>query len=70
MDTEVYSNNGGQSSKSTPRGASAKFTIRGKKTGKKSLALQAICYGNMYITQIAMGAKNLQSLRAIEEAGA
>ncbi|TRX25482.1 pyruvate:ferredoxin (flavodoxin) oxidoreductase [Flavobacterium franklandianum] len=70
MDTEVYSNTGGQASKSTPLGASAKFTIGGKKTGKKSLALQAISYGNVYVAQIAMGAKDLQSLRAIEEAAA
>jgi pyruvate-ferredoxin/flavodoxin oxidoreductase len=70
MDTEVYSNTGGQASKSTPLGASAKFTIGGKKTGKKSLALQAISYGNVYVAQIAMGAKDLQSLKAIEEAAA
>jgi pyruvate-ferredoxin/flavodoxin oxidoreductase len=70
LDTEVYSNTGGQASKSTPLGASAKFTIGGKKTGKKSLALQAISYGNVYVAQIAMGAKDLQSLRAIEEAAA
>ena len=70
MDTEVYSNTGGQASKSTPLGASAKFTIGGKKTSKKSLALQAISYGNVYVAQIAMGAKDLQSLKAIEEAAA
>ena len=68
LDTEVYSNTGGQASKSTPLGASAKFTIGGKKTGKKSLALQAISYGNVYVAQIAMGAKDLQALKAIEEA--
>jgi pyruvate-ferredoxin/flavodoxin oxidoreductase len=70
LDTEVYSNTGGQASKSTPLGASAKFTIGGKKTGKKSLALQAISYGNVYVAQIAMGAKDLQALKAIEEAAA
>jgi pyruvate-ferredoxin/flavodoxin oxidoreductase len=70
LDTEVYSNTGGQASKSTPLGASAKFTIGGKKTGKKSLALQAISFGNVYVAQIAMGAKDLQSLKAIEEAAA
>jgi pyruvate-ferredoxin/flavodoxin oxidoreductase len=70
MDTEVYSNTGGQASKSTPLGASAKFTIGGKKTSKKSMALQAISYGNVYVAQIAMGAKDLQSLKAIQEAAA
>lgn len=70
MDTEVYSNTGGQASKSTPLGASAKFTIGGKKTSKKSMALQAISYGNVYVAQIAMGAKDMQSLKAIQEAAA
>ena len=70
MDTEVYSNTGGQASKSTPLGASAKFTIGGKRTSKKSMALQAISYGNVYVAQIAMGAKDMQSLRAIQEAAA
>ena len=70
MDTEVYSNTGGQASKSTPLGASAKFTIGGKKTSKKSMALQAISYGNVYVAQIAMGAKDIQSLKAIQEAAA
>jgi pyruvate-ferredoxin/flavodoxin oxidoreductase len=70
LDTEVYSNTGGQASKSTPLGASAKFTIAGKKTSKKNLALQAISYGNVYVAQIAIGAKDLQTLKAIEEAAA
>ena len=70
MDTEVYSNTGGQTSKATPLGASAKFSVAGKKTSKKSLALQAISYENVYVAQIAMGAKDLQSLKAIEEAAA
>ena len=70
LDTEVYSNTGGQASKSTPLGASAKFTIGGKKTSKKSLGLQAISYGNVYVAQIAIGAKDLQTLKAIEEAAA
>lgn len=70
LDTEVYSNTGGQASKSTPIGASAKFAISGKKTSKKSLALQAISYGNVYVAQIAIGAKDLQALKAIEEAAA
>jgi len=68
MDTEVYSNTGGQTSKATPLGASAKFSIAGKNTPKKSLAMQAISYGTVYVAQIAMGAKDLQSLRAIKEA--
>jgi len=68
MDTEVYSNTGGQMSKATPLGASAKFAIAGKKTPKKSLAMQAISYGTVYVAQIAMGAKDAQSLRAIKEA--
>ena len=70
MDTEVYSNTGGQTSKATPLGASAKFSVSGKRTNKKSLALQAVSYGNVYVAQIAMGAKDLQSLKAIEEAEA
>jgi pyruvate-ferredoxin/flavodoxin oxidoreductase len=68
MDTEVYSNTGGQTSKATPLGASAKFSIAGKKTPKKNLAMQAISYGNVYVAQIAMGAKDVQSLKAIQEA--
>jgi pyruvate-ferredoxin/flavodoxin oxidoreductase len=68
MDTEVYSNTGGQTPKATPLGASAKFSIAGKKTPKKSLAMQAISYGSVYVAQIAMGAKDVQSLRAIKEA--
>ncbi|UOB17565.1 pyruvate:ferredoxin (flavodoxin) oxidoreductase [Abyssalbus ytuae] len=70
LDTEVYSNTGGQTSKATPLGASAKFSVSGKRTGKKNLALQAISYGNVYVAQVAMGAKDLQTLRAIEEAAA
>jgi pyruvate-ferredoxin/flavodoxin oxidoreductase len=68
MDTEVYSNTGGQTSKATPLGASAKFSIAGKLTPKKSLAMQAISYESVYVAQIAMGAKDVQSLRAIKEA--
>jgi len=70
MDTEVYSNTGGQASKATPMGASAKFAISGKTTSKKSLALQAVSYGNVYVAQIAIGAKDNQTLKAIEEAAA
>ena len=70
MDTEVYSNTGGQTSKATPLGASAKFSISGKTSNKKSLALQAVSYGNVYVAQIAIGAKDMQTLKAIEEAAA
>ncbi len=70
MDTEVYSNTGGQMSKATPLGASAKFAVSGKKTSKKSLALQAVSYENVYVAQVAIGAKDLQTLKAIEEATA
>ncbi len=70
LDTEVYSNTGGQTSKATPLGASAKFSVSGKRTSKKSLALQAVSYENVYVAQVAMGAKDLQTLKAIEEAAA
>ncbi len=70
LDTEVYSNTGGQTSKATPLGASAKFSVSGKRTGKKSLALQAVSYQNVYVAQVAIGAKDLQTLKAIEEAAA
>lgn len=68
MDTEVYSNTGGQMSKATPLGASAKFASAGKRIGKKNLALQAISYGNVYVAQIAMGANAQQTLLAMREA--
>ena len=70
MDTEIYSNTGGQASKATQKGASAKFAINGKSSNKKSLALQAVSYGNVYVAQIAIGAKDMQTLKAIEEAAA
>jgi pyruvate-ferredoxin/flavodoxin oxidoreductase len=70
LDTEVYSNTGGQTSKATPLGASAKFSVSGKRTSKKSLALQAISYQNVYVAQVAIGAKDIQTLKAIEEAAA
>ncbi|MFD1294417.1 pyruvate:ferredoxin (flavodoxin) oxidoreductase [Lutibacter holmesii] len=70
MDTEIYSNTGGQASKATPMGASAKFAIGGKTSAKKSLSLQAVSYGNVYVAQIAMGAKDAQTLKAIQEAEA
>src|SRR5664280_2396410 len=68
MDTEVYSNTGGQMSKSTPRGAVAKFAAGGKPLGKKDLGLIAMTYGNIYVASVAMGAKDEQSLRAFVEA--
>ena len=70
LDTEVYSNTGGQASKSTPLGAAAKFAVGGKSTGKTDLALQAILKGNVYVANIALGAKLPQALRAIREAEA
>ncbi|HQF38739.1 MAG TPA: pyruvate:ferredoxin (flavodoxin) oxidoreductase [Opitutaceae bacterium] len=68
LDTEVYSNTGGQKSKSTPIGAVAKFSANGKDTGKKDLALMAVQYGNVYVARIAMGAKDTQTIQAIREA--
>ncbi len=70
LDTEVYSNTGGQMSKATPRGAVAKFAAGGKKTGKKDLGLLAIAYGNVYVARVAMGANPRQTLRALVEAEA
>ncbi len=70
LDTEVYSNTGGQMSKSTPRGAVAKFAAGGKKAGKKDLGLIAMSYGNVYVAKVAMGAKDEQTLRAFLEAEA
>ena len=68
MDTEVYSNTGGQCSKATPLGAIAKFAAAGKRTGKKDLGLIAVAGGHAYVARIAMGANDAQSLRAIIEA--
>lgn len=70
LDTEVYSNTGGQMSKATPRAAVAKFAAAGKPTVKKDLALLSLAYGNVYVARIAMGANDLQTLRAIIEAEA
>jgi pyruvate-ferredoxin/flavodoxin oxidoreductase len=70
LDTEVYSNTGGQMSKATPTAATAKFAYGGKRVGKKDLALQAISYGNVYVAQIAMGANPQQTLLALREAEA
>jgi pyruvate-ferredoxin/flavodoxin oxidoreductase len=70
LDTEVYSNTGGQMSKSTPRGAVAKFAAGGKPVAKKDLGLIAMSYGNVYVARVAMGAKDEQTLRALIEAEA
>ena len=70
LDTEVYSNTGGQMSKATPTAATAKFATAGKRVGKKDLALQAISYGNVYVAQVAMGANPQQTLLAMREAEA
>jgi len=70
LDTEVYSNTGGQASKATPLGAVAKFCAGGKRVARKDLALQAIAYGNVYVAQVAMGANPQQTLQAFREAEA
>jgi pyruvate-ferredoxin/flavodoxin oxidoreductase len=70
LDTEVYSNTGGQMSKSTPRGAVAKFAAGGKPLGKKDLGLMAMSYGHVYVARVAMGGKDEQTLRAFLEAEA
>ncbi len=70
LDTEVYSNTGGQASKATPLGAVAKFATGGKRTARKDLALQAIAYGNVYVAQVAMGANPQHTLQAFREAEA
>ena len=70
LDTEVYSNTGGQMSKATPLGAVAKFAAAGKTVPKKDLALQAIAYGNVYVARVAMGADPQQTLSAFREAEA
>jgi pyruvate-ferredoxin/flavodoxin oxidoreductase len=70
LDTEVYSNTGGQQSKSTPTGAAAKFAVAGKTGGKKDLGLMAMAYGHVYVAQVAFGAKDAQTLKAFIEAEA
>ncbi len=70
LDTEVYSNTGGQSSKATPIGAIAKFAAAGKRVRKKDLGMIATTYGYVYVAQVAMGADNAQTLKAIREAEA
>jgi pyruvate-ferredoxin/flavodoxin oxidoreductase len=68
LDTEVYSNTGGQASKATPRGASARFAASGKVTGRKDLGLIAMSYGTAYVAQVALGSKDAQTVKAFEEA--
>jgi pyruvate-ferredoxin/flavodoxin oxidoreductase len=70
LDTEVYSNTGGQASKATPRAAVAKFAAAGKSTGKKDLGAIARAYGNVYVAQVSMGANELQTTKALLEADA
>jgi len=68
LDTEVYSNTGGQQSKATPRGAAARFASAGKRTGRKDLGLLAMAYGSAYVAQVAFGSKDSQTVKAFEEA--
>ncbi len=68
LDTQVYSNTGGQASKATPRGAVAKFAAAGKPVGRKDLGMIAASYGNVYVAQIALGADNAQTVKALAEA--
>jgi pyruvate-ferredoxin/flavodoxin oxidoreductase len=70
LDTEVYSNTGGQASKATPRGAVAKFAARGKPTSKKDLGMLAMAYGNVYVAHVAVGASDMQTVKALMEAEA
>jgi pyruvate-ferredoxin/flavodoxin oxidoreductase len=70
LDTEVYSNTGGQMSKATPRGAVAKFAAGGKPARKKDLAMMAMTYGNVYVARIAMGSSDMQTVKAFLEAEA
>jgi pyruvate-ferredoxin/flavodoxin oxidoreductase len=70
LDTEVYSNTGGQASKSTPRAATAKFATSGKSTAKKDIGAEARRYGDVYIAQIAIGANDVQAVKAFTEAEA
>jgi pyruvate-ferredoxin/flavodoxin oxidoreductase len=70
LDTQVYSNTGGQASKATPRGAIAKFAAAGKAIGRKDLGMIAAAYGNVYVAQVALGADNAQTVKAFAEAEA
>lgn len=68
LDTEAYSNTGGQQSKSTPLGAGARFAVAGKQKPKKDLALMAMCYGDVYVARVALGAKDGHTVRVLQEA--
>jgi pyruvate-ferredoxin/flavodoxin oxidoreductase len=68
LDTEVYSNTGGQMSKATPRGAVAKYATGGKATRKKDLAMEAISYGSIYVARVAMGSSDTHTIKAFREA--
>jgi pyruvate-ferredoxin/flavodoxin oxidoreductase len=70
LDTEVYSNTGGQASKATPRGAVAKFAASGKATSKKDLAMEAVSYGSVYVARVALGANDAHVIKAFQEAEA
>ena len=70
LDTEVYSNTGGQASKATPRGAVAKFAAGGKGIAKKDLGLEAMSYGDVYVAKVALGASDIQTVKALLEAEA
>jgi len=70
MDTEVYSNTGGQQSKATPLGATAKFAVAGKAQAKKDLGLMAMTYGHVYVARIALGAKDAHAVKVLQEAEA
>ncbi len=70
LDTEVYSNTGGQASKATPRGAVAKFAASGKGNSRKDLAMEAVSYGSVYVAQVAMGAADTHTIKAFQEAEA
>jgi pyruvate-ferredoxin/flavodoxin oxidoreductase len=70
LDTEVYSNTGGQASKSTPRGAVAKFAAGGKPVGKKDLAMMAVSYGSVYVARVAMGSSDMHTVKSFLEAEA
>jgi pyruvate-ferredoxin/flavodoxin oxidoreductase len=70
LDTETYSNTGGQMSKSTPRGAVAKFAEGGKRNSKKDIAMEAVAYGSVYVARVAMGSSDMQTVKAFQEAEA
>ena len=70
LDTETYSNTGGQMSKATPRGAVAKFAAAGKTTSKKDIAMEAVSYGSVYVARVAIGAQDMHTVKAFQEAEA